>query len=416
MTNKNAWLTGILIAAVLLGAWLLVHRSPADAADADHAATNADRPVVRVVRVSRRDINNSLTIAGEFKPFQEVDVHAKVAGYIRQIYVDVGDHVREGQTLAVLEIPELAAQLNGADAAVRRSREEIRRAKSTVERAQSAHGAAHSAYARLKQASEARAGLVAQQEVDDAQAKDLESEAQVASADAELAAAQQQLEMAQANQQQFNALAGYSKIVAPFAGVITTRYADTGALIQAGTSSSTQSMPVVKLAQTSKLRLVLPIPESVAPSIHLGNPVKVRVQALNKDIEGKVSRFADALDQQTRTMQTEIDFENHSGELLPGMYTETTLTLQAKRNVLEVPLTAVSRNGNTATVHVVTPANTLEERHVQLGLDDGMLTEILSGLKEGELVLIGNASQFRPGQTVVPGEEAGEKQESGGQN
>ncbi|HWZ99109.1 MAG TPA: efflux RND transporter periplasmic adaptor subunit [Candidatus Dormibacteraeota bacterium] len=416
MTNKNAWLTGILIAAVLLGAWLLVHRSPADAADADHAATNADRPVVRVVRVSRHDINNSLTIAGEFKPFQEVDVHAKVAGYIRQIYVDVGDHVREGQTLAVLEIPELAAQLNGADAAVRRSREEIRRAKSTVERAQSAHGAAHSAYARLKQASEARAGLVAQQEVDDAQAKDLESEAQVASADAELAAAQQQLEMAQANQQQFNALAGYSKIVAPFAGVITTRYADTGALIQAGTSSSTQSMPVVKLAQTSKLRLILPIPESVAPSIHLGNPVKVRVQALNKDIEGKVSRFADALDQQTRTMQTEIDFENHSGELLPGMYTETMLTLQAKRNVLEIPLTAVSRNGNTATVHVVTPANTLEERHVQLGLDDGMLTEILSGLKEGELVLIGNASQFRPGQTVVPKEEAGEKQESGGQN
>src|SRR4029077_13786221 len=133
----------------------------ADAADADHAATNADRPVVRVVRVSRHDINNSLTIAGEFKPFQEVDVHAKVAGYIRQIYVDVGDHVKEGQTLAVLEVPELAAQLTGSEAAVRAAQEQVRKAQGDLQRAKSAHAAAHSAYARLKQAADSRAGLVA---------------------------------------------------------------------------------------------------------------------------------------------------------------------------------------------------------------------------------------------------------------
>src|SRR4029077_19387777 len=232
---------------------------------------------------------------GEFKPFQDVDVHAKLAGYIRQIYVDVGDHVKEGQTIAVLEVPELAAQLTGTEASVRAAQEQIRRAQGDLQRTQSSHAAAHSAYARLKQASDSRAGLVAQQEVDDSQAKDLETEAQVASAEAELAAAKQQLEVAEANQKQYSALSSYTRIVAPVAGVITNRYADAGALIAAGTSSSTQAIPVVRLAQTSKLRLVLPIPESVAAQIHLGDPVKVHVQASDQEIEGRVSRFADSL-------------------------------------------------------------------------------------------------------------------------
>src|SRR4029077_12625552 len=150
--------------------------------------------------------------------------------------------------------------------------------------------AAHGAYERLKQAAASRAGLVAQQEVDDAQAKDLGSEAQISSAEAELAGAKQQLEVAQANRRQFSALADYTRITAPFAGVITNRYADTGALVAAGTSSSAQAIPVVRLAQTSKLRLVLPIPESVAAQIHLGDPVKVHVQASDQEIEGRVSR------------------------------------------------------------------------------------------------------------------------------
>src|SRR6266851_5939283 len=319
----------LLIAGVWFG-WHWLSRAPTEADDTHHpVAENSDAPAA-VARVQRATIGNSLSIAGEFKPFQDVDVHAKVAGYIRTIYVEVGDRVKEGQTLAVLEIPELAAELAGTDAAVRRSQEEIRRAKSDVERAQSAHAAAHSAYARLKQAAGARAGLVAQQEVDDVQAKDLESEAQVSSAQASFSAAQQQLEVAQANQKQYTALSNYSRIVAPFAGVITHRFADTGALIQSGTSSNTQAMPLVRLAQTSKLRLVLAIPESVAAQIRLGDPVKVRVQGLNQDIEGKVSRFADSLDRQTRTMETEIDFDNRDSRLIPGMYAETTLSTTSK--------------------------------------------------------------------------------------
>jgi RND family efflux transporter MFP subunit len=407
MTTKRIWIAVILVAAAVVLAWHWMARTPSEPDDSNHPVAAAGEVPAAVTRVERWSFDNTLTIAGEFKPFQDVDVHAKVAGYIRKMYVDVGDRVKEGQTLAVLEIPELAAQLAGADAAVRHAREEIRRAQSDVERAQSTHAAAHSAYARLKQAADSRAGLVAQQEVDDSQAKDLETEAQVASARAALSAAQQQLEVAQANQQQFTALSNYTRMVAPFAGVITNRYADTGALIQAGTSSSTQAVPVVRLAQTSKLRLVLAIPESVAAQIHLGDPVNVRVQALETDIEGKVSRFADSLDRQTRTMETEIDFDNRDGHLIPGMYAETRLSLREKKNALTIPLETVTRNGNDATVLAVTPQNIVEERHVRLGLEDERRVEIVSGLTDGDRVIIGNRSEFHNGQKIQPKETSG---------
>lgn len=406
MTKKKwMWSAGALIAVGVL-AWIWLGRGSTETG-MHHVVADADMPPAAVVRVERHNIGSTLAIAGEFKPFQDVDVHAKVAGYIRQIYVDVGDHVKEGQTLAVLEVPELAAQLTGAEASVRAAREQIRRAQGDFQRAQSSHAAAHSAYVRLKQAADSRAGLVAQQEVDDSQAKDLETEGQTASAEAELAAAKQQLEVAQANQKEYTALSSYTRIVAPFAGVITNRYADTGALVAAGTSSSTQAIPVVRLAQTSKLRLVLSIPESVAAQIHLGDPVRVRVQALDQEIEGRVSRFADSLDRQTRTMETEIDFDNRSERLIAGMYTETRLSLREEKNALTIPLEAFSRNGDEATVLAVNAENVVEERKVRLGVEDSTRIEVLSGLSEGERVIIGNRSEYHSGEKIQPKDVSG---------
>lgn len=401
MTEKKKWLfIAILVAGVLL-AWRWYGHTPTKADDHDPGASSADPPAA-VARVERRTIADTLKISGEFKPFQDVDVHAKVAGYIKTIFVDVGTHVKQGQTLAILEVPELTAQLAGADAAVRRANEEIGRALGDLERAKSSHAVAHIAYKRLSDAAKTREGLVAQQELDDAQAKDLESEAQVSSAKASLSAAQQALEVAQANERQVQALSDYTRITAPFAGVITTRYADTGALVAAGTSSSTQATPVVRLAQVSVLRLVLPVPESVAAQIHLQDPVKVHVQALNEDIQGRVSRFADSLDLQTRTMETEIDCENRDGRLMPGMYTGSEISLGQAANALTLPLEAVVRNGDDATVLEVNAKNIIEERHIKLGLEDNSRVEVLSGLSEGDRVIIGNRSEFRSGQRVQP--------------
>ena len=416
MKKKKLWIIGAVFLAIVILAWRWIERGPTEADDQNHPIATSAETIAAVAHTERRSVGTTLTIAGEFKPFQDVDVHAKVAGYIKVIYVDVGDHVQAGQTIAVLEIPELAAQLAGADAGVRRSKEEIRRAEGDLVRAQSAHAAAHSVYARLKQVAESRAGLVAQQEIDDSQAKDLEFEAQVSSSSAALSAAQQQLQVAEANQKQYSALSDYSRIVAPFAGVVTSRYADTGALIAAGTSGSAQSVPVVRLAQISKLRLVLPIPESVAAQIHLGDPVKVRVQALNQDIVGKVSRFADSLDRQTRTMETEIDFENGDGHLIPGMYAESQLSLREKKDALTVPLESVTRDGEDATVLAVNTQNIIEERHVKLGLEDSVRVEVLSGLTDKDRVVIGNRSQFRNGQKIRPKEIGAGPSKAAGEN
>jgi len=412
--KTKAYIAGGLLVAIIVGWAVLARHGKAEAEDGGTPAGGGAEVIAAVVRVERGSIENSLTISGEFKPYQEVDVHAKVAGYIRTIYVDVGDHVKTGQTLAVLDVPELQAELAGADAAVRRSKEEINRAQGDVERTKSAHIAAHAMYERLSQAAQQRAGLVAQQEVDDARAKDLESEAQVSSAKASLSAAEQALAVSEATQKQYSALSGYAQITAPFAGVITVRYADTGALIAAGTSSSTQSMPVVRLAEISKLRLVLPIPESLAAQIRLGDPVKVHVQALNEDIVGRVSRFASALDLQTRTMETEIDFENKSEKLYPGMYAETVLRTSGRKSALLVPLEALSQKQGETHVLAVNAQNVVEDRAVKLGLQGRKQVEVLSGLAEGDRVIVGNQSQFQKGEKVTPKETTLPSLEAGG--
>jgi RND family efflux transporter MFP subunit len=415
MTGKRRWWITALVLLGLLLAWAVVRHTKIEADNENAREGKGADPVAAVAKATRRNVGVALTLAGAFKPFQDVDLHAKVAGYIKVIYVDVGSHVKEGQTLAILEVPELAAELSGADAAVRRAKEEIRRAQGDVDRAKSSYAAVHAMYERLNQAAQQRAGLVAQQEVDDAQAKDLGGQAQVASAQAALDAAEQALQVAQATQRQYVALSDYTKITAPYAGVVTIRYADTGSLIAAGTSTSTQSEPVVRLAQTSVLRLVLPIPESIVSGIRLGDPVKVHVQALNQDYVGKVSRFADALDEQTRTMHTEIDFQNVDGKLMPGMYAEAKVPPALTKERLTVPLEAVDMNGAEGTVLVANAQNVLEERKVHLGLQGSTHIEVLSGLSEGERVVIGSRNEFRAGMKVTPKEvEVGQSSEAGG--
>lgn len=412
MSKKIQFLVAGVVVLALIALWLGRRHGKTEADSADKSRGDV---VAAVVKVERRNLGVALTLAGAFKPFQDVDIHVKVAGYIKAIYVDVGSHVKEGQTMAVLEVPELAAELTGADAAVRRAKEEIRRAQGDVDRAKSGYAAAHAMYVRLSQAAEQRPGLVAQQDVDNAQAKDLEGAAQVSSTQAALDAAQQALDVALADQKKYQALSDYTRITAPFTGVVTIRYADTGTLIAAGTNESAQAQPVVRLAQISVLRLVLPIPESIAAGIRIGDPIKVHVQALNQDYVGKVSRFADSLDEQTRTMHTEIDFQNPDGKLLPGMYVEASVPPAVRTAVLTVPLEAVEMNGENGTVLVANPQNVLEERNIKLGLVGSTRVEVVSGLSEGERVVIGSRNEFRKGMKITPKEiDASEPGAAGG--
>ena len=364
------------------------------------AAATAN-PIAPVVLASRDTLANKLTVAGVFLPYQEVELHAKVAGYIRRINVDIGDKVKEGQVLATLDVPELQAQVVGAQASVRRTQAEIARATNDVARAKANYNALHAAAVRLKQAANARPGLIAQQELDDAQAKDDAAAAQVDAAKSAYEAMLQQLGVSQAQQQQMSSMADYSRITAPFNGVITWRYADTGALIQAGTSNA-GSAPVVKIAQINTLRLRLPVPESLAPYVRSGDSATIHIGALNRTLEGKVARSTIALDPATRSMQVEVDVRNTDGSLSPGMYAEVSLNIRRAGDALVLPINAVYRDGDTPMLYVVNALNKVERRNITLGVTTANRAEILSGLRDGEQVIIANQASFQPGELVIP--------------
>ncbi len=384
----------------LFGGALMFVSCSSDAVKAGPDA--AGLPTVAAAKVLRADLTRALAVTAEFHPFQEIDVHAKVAGYVKRIYVDVGDRVKAGQLIAVLEIPELHDEVQTAEASVSESQEEIRRAQADLQRAKSAHEVAHLAYSRLAEVSKTRPGLVAEQEIDDALGRDRVSEAQSATAEASLSAAEQQLRVAEAKREKVRTLFAYAEIKAPFTSVVTKRYADTGSMIQTGISSETQSMPLVTLAQENLLRLVIPVPESAVSKIRLGSPVEVSVSALGKNFEGKVARFADQVDMATRTMHTEVDVPNPTGELVPGMYASASLVLNDEHNALAIPVQALSRSEDRVSVLLIDKQGKLEERLVHIGIETPDQVEILSGLNEGDLVAIGSRSQLQPGMAVHP--------------
>ncbi|MEO8736544.1 MAG: efflux RND transporter periplasmic adaptor subunit [Edaphobacter sp.] len=355
-----------------------------------------------MARVTRENLSSTLNVAGQFQPYQEVDLHAKVSGYIRRINVDIGDRVHSGQVIATLEVPELSAQLVGAQASVRHSQSEIDRAKSEVAGAESSHAALHDAYMRLAQAAQQRPGLIAQQELDDSLAKDQNSEASINVAKAALDATEEQLGVSSADKQRVQALSDYSIVTAPFSGVITKRYADTGSLIQAGTTSNTQAMPVVQLAQSDVLRLRIPVPERDVPYIQAGGIVQVHVQATGKTFTGKIVRFARALDPSTRTMVTEVDVANPTLTLSPGMYAESVISLQQRTNVLTVPIQAVVQGDTQSYVLALDANNRVQKKIVTLGVQGADKVEITSGLNKGDLVIISAQANYQVGQVVSP--------------
>ncbi|HSZ21135.1 MAG TPA: efflux RND transporter periplasmic adaptor subunit [Candidatus Acidoferrum sp.] len=371
------------------------HKAAAD--DASNA------PDAAVVKVTRGNIADNLEIASEFQPFQEVDVYAKVSGYIQKLYVDYGTHVKQGQLLAVLEIPELQQQLQQDEASVRRSDQELERAREDLNRAKSAYTVAHITYTRLADVQKSRPELVAQQEIDVAKGKDLEADADVSAQKAALAGAEQALLVAKATLGKDQAMFDYARMTAPFDGVITQIYAYTGALLPAGTSSNKGDSALCRISQNSLLRLVIPVPERAVSNVLIGESVAVNVSGMNRTFDGKIIRFSDQIDTNTRTMHTEVDVPNPKYELVPGMYASVKIPLHAAAKVLTVPVQAFQAAGEgKGIVMVVGPGNKIERREVAVGLQSATDVEITSGLQENESVIFGSMGQFRPGEIVTP--------------
>jgi RND family efflux transporter MFP subunit len=359
-------------------------------------------PSAKVATAQRGDISHVLTLAGQFQPYQVVDVHPKVSGYMSRINVDIGDVVHQGQTLAVLEVPELKAELQQTVFQLQQSKEEIAQAQHEIDRAEAVHAALHAASERLKQAAEGRPGLIAQQELDDAQAKDLSSEAQVNAAKAAMTAAQEHAGAAQSDHQRIAAMENYTNVTAPLNGVVIWRYADTGALIQGGTNSNDQALPIVRLSQSNLLRLRVPVPEDDVKYVQVGDQLQVRVDAIDRSFTGKIVRFTRDVNFETRTMETEVDVENKDLSISPGMYANTMLQLAHVTDVVTIPVEALVLNGRQETVYVLDGSNHIHIRNVAVGLEGSKLAEITSGLNPGDRVVIGGQDKYQEGEEVSP--------------
>jgi len=206
-------------------------------------------------------------------------------------------------------------------------------------------------------------------------------------------------------------MSGYEQIIAPFTGVVTKRYADTGSLIQAGQENNTATLPVVQVAESDLLRLRMPVPESDVPYIQVGGDVEVKVNATGRVFTGKIIRFSRALDTNTRTMLTEVDVPNRDLSLNPGMYAETMIQLQQKNDTLILPAQAVVQNnvqngdpsnGGQSYVLVVDATNHVEKRTVTLGIQTSNRVEITSGLQAGDKVIASGQNGYQPGEVVSP--------------
>jgi RND family efflux transporter MFP subunit len=361
---------------------------------------NGPAVTVGVTKVVKKSLGRQITLSSELVPFQEIDVYAKESGYVKKLSVDYGTRVRAGQVMAILEIPELEAQLQEDQAEIKNVNNQVTRAQHELERYQAQYKALHLEYSRLNGVFESQPGIVAQQEVDDAQGKDLAASSQVDAGQAALEAAQSQLAAARAKLAHDQSLFDYSKITAPFAGIVTERYANLGTLMQAGTGSSTQAIPLVKLSEDDLFRLVIPVPESYVRYIRVGDPVNIHVPSLNRTFPGKVVRFSVDVRSDTRTMHTEVDVPNPQRVLLPGLYADAELNLDQKVDITAVPVQALSHERDKTTVWVVNGGGLLEERTVQVGVETSSDAEIVSGLNEGEQVVVSDRSGLKPGQKV----------------
>jgi RND family efflux transporter MFP subunit len=310
-----------------------------------------------VIRPQRGDMIRSITLPGDLVGLYQSTLYAKVTGYLKSISVDKGDWVREGQVLAVIEVPELQQRLA--------------RAKADME-------VQHLTYQRLEQVWKSDPRLVARQDVDIAQGKYFEAKAQM---------------------DELEAMASYTRIVAPFDGVITGRFADPGALIKAGGDQAASApeqgsahpsggtSPVLSIASIDTMRTYVYVPQDAAGSIRREMPAKLTLQDLpGRSLEGSVTRYSNSLDLGTRTMLTEIDLKNPRRELYPGMYANVTLELERHRNTLKLPESAIGDSPDGKYVMIVQDGK-LRRQGVTVGINTGKNAEIVHGLGGGEAVV-----------------------------
>lgn len=353
-------------------------------------------PEVNVATAHKSAATSDLMLPGNITPMTEAVINARAEGYLSKRYVDIGDRVRAGQVLAEIEAPELDQQVAQARASLSQSQAAQARAQHTLTQTKANAHLSDLTVQRWKTLSDR--GVVSKQEFDQKQAQYESDAALVQSAQADVRAAEENIRASEANLERLAKLQSYEKIVAPFAGVITARNVDIGALI-----STTGSTPLFRLAQLDVLRLMVDVPEQSAPFVKVGESAGVSIQELGgRKITGVVSRTANALDANTRTLLTEVQVRNPDFTILPNMYAEVTLVGARTTPAILVPGDALVVRPDGTQVALLSSDHRVHFQRVEVGRDYGPEIEIRSGLQGGETVVVNPSDDVREGAGVTP--------------
>jgi multidrug efflux pump subunit AcrA (membrane-fusion protein) len=424
---------GVLLLVFLIG--YLPHHENKKHADAAAKQREQDEPSVTVIEVKHSHAPGELTVPGTTTPLTEAYIYARANGYLKKRYVDIGDHVKKGQLLGLIDAPDLDQQ-------VEQARQQLRQAEADEAQQQAQLDLRRVTWERWRTL--VAKGVFSRQDGD-------QRETDYRSQLAIVASAQRNVESFRANLNRAIALQSYERVTSPFDGVISQRNADVGALVGAGGSampppsmgssasmtggsSSTSSTsgssgnasssatpatggsgggPLFAVQEDDVLRILVAVPEGYASSIVTGMPAKVFLQErTGKPIMGKVTRATGSIDENTRTMLTEVDLDNHNGSLRPGMYTIVSFVQVRGEAPLTVPGDAVVVRQDRTMVAIVREMK-VQMVPVEIGRDYGPSVEILSGLREGDHVIttvtdgVQQGAKVRPTQTKAPGEDSG---------
>jgi RND family efflux transporter MFP subunit len=356
------------------------------------------RPGVEVDHPRRATVVQRLETNATLEAFEETDLFAKVSGYLSDVRVDIGDHVKAGQVLAVISVPEMEnelaedkAQLDSKQRALETARRQVDHNKANV---------ALQDVTLKRQEMLFKARNIANQTLDEARANADIAKADVGVAEANFAFAAAQVDLAAATVERIKTLLAYAQIVAPFDGVVARRLVNRGDLVQAATS--TRTTPLFTVQRIDTIRVFCDVPENDVPHLRIGDPAIVKPYGFEgKPFLGTVSRFSLRLNPETRNMRTEIDLPNPEERLYPGMYAEVSLEMNRRPGALTIPAAAIGSDSVGNFVYTITD-NHIARLAIKIGLTDNGRTEVAGGLSKDTPVVTTFRGAPPPGTAVRP--------------
>jgi len=387
----------VLIAAFALGLVPRLSRQKALL-----AASNQERervPIVDTVTVQLSARTAELVLPGNIEAMYEAPIYARADGYLRKLFVDIGDRVKAGQILGEIETPELDQQLRQARASLKQSEAALKQSEAAVAQARANLELARVTLDRWKQL--VASGVAARQDGDEKQANYAARQADLEAALANVAASQSNIGSNEANVQRLTELKAFDQVTAPFDGIITVRNTTSGTLISAGTNSANREL--LREAQIDLLRIWVSVPQTNSAAIQSNQAADVTVQELpGRVFHGEVNRTANALDEASRTMRAEVRVKNPEHKLLPGMYAQVKFSIARSNAPPRIPGDTLVIRSTGTQVAVVGPDGKVHYQKIEVGRDYGPELEVLAGLSEGQTIIVNPTDEIREGVVVQP--------------